>query len=210
MESELVGKIIRNNHPFELLMDEGKCSQEMLQRWVANRYIFQKTMIAKDAMVIYKCPDREFRRMWMKRIYEADAVDGGLESWIKLGHACGIDVTNESLVYPSVRLAMNAFLHWCEHADWKVIVASSLSQLKAVANHTKKFNTWYNLYPWIEANGLDYFLQRIGQVEEDSQMCLTFIQNQNIDPNAIAAALQMKRDVMKALLDAVYMDTLKK
>ena len=207
MEQKIVAETFVNNHPFERMLDEGTCTQYQLQQWLCNRYAFQKTMVAKDAIVLEKCPLRSFRKIWIKRIYDADDDNGGLECWIKLGQACGVDVTDESRVYPATRFAMESFLHWCHSVDWKVIVASSLSQLKALENHRKKCTTWYTLYPWIEPNGLEYFLMRITQVEEDSKACLEFIKNANLPPEEIKAASKIKREIMTCLLDAVYAST---
>lgn len=210
MEQKIIAETFRNNHVFERMMDAGECSQHQLQQWLCNRYCFQKTMVTKDAIVIEKCPSQSFRKLWIKRIHDADDVDGGLDCWVKLGAACGVDVTDESRVYPATRFAMESFLNWCRSVDWKVIVASSLSQLKALENHRKKFATWYTLYPWIEPNGLDYFLLRMAQVEEDSKACLEFIQSAQLPAEDIKAASKIKREIMTCLLDAVYLDTVVK
>ena len=66
MENKIVSETFRNNHPFEVLMDSGKCTKSQLQSWICNRYYFQKTMVSKDAIILSKCPDREFRQMWIK------------------------------------------------------------------------------------------------------------------------------------------------
>ncbi len=200
----IIKETFKNNHPFEVLMDSGLCTKEQLQGWVCNRYRFQQTMVAKDCIILSKCPDRTFRQMWIKRILEADAPDGGLESWIRLGVACGVDATDSTKVYPETKIAMDSFLQWCTATDWKIVVASSLSQLNAVVNHRRKFATWYDLYPWIEKGGLDYFLMRIGQVEVDSQRCLEFVQSQDLSEESLREATAIKRDIMKRMLDAIY------
>lgn len=205
MAQEIVEKTFRNDHPFEQLLDEGRATREQMQAWLCNRYWFQKTMVAKDAIVLAKCPDKAFRQIWVKRIKEADIEGGGLDSWIKLGWACDVDVTDESRVYPATRFAMTAFLEWCQRSDWVLIVASSLSQLRAVVNHKNKFDTWYTLYPWIKTDGLDYFIQRCAQVGVDSAHCLTFIQHIELPPDKIAEATKMKREIMQCMLDAVYL-----
>ena len=204
MENKIISETFRNNHPFEVLMDSGKCTKPQLQSWICNRYCFQKTMVAKDAIILAKCPNREFRQMWIKRIIEADSPDGGLESWIKLGTACEVDATDSDKVYPATKFAMDSFLNWCTITDWKIVVASSLSQLNAVINHRRKFATWYELYPWIETGGLDYFLLRIGQVEVDSQKCLDFVKSQNLSENSLREATKIKREIMKCMLDSVF------
>jgi len=200
----ILSETFKNNHPFEVLMDSGKCTQSQIQSWICNRYCFQKTMVAKDSIILSKCPDRTFRQMWIKRIIEADAPDGGLESWIRLGVACGIDATDSTKVYPATKFAMDSFLNWCTRTDWKIVVASSLSQLNAVVNHRRKFATWYELYPWIETGGLDYFLLRIDQVDIDSKKCLEFVQLNPLSEESLREATTIKREIMKCMLDSIY------
>jgi pyrroloquinoline-quinone synthase len=204
---QIVEKTFKNDHPFEKLLDNGLCTQKQIQAWLCNRYCFQKTMIVKDAIVLAKCSDRRFRQIWIKRIQEADEEGGGLDSWIKLGHACDVDVTDESKVYPATKFAMEAFINWCQQSDWVVIVASSLSQIKAAVNHQKKFDTWYNLYPWIKTDGLDYFIQRAFQASSDSQHCLEFIKGIDLPVDKIAEATKIKREIMTCMLDAIYLNS---
>ena len=51
MENKIISETFRNNHPFEVLMDSGKCTKSQLQSWICNRYYFQKTMVSKDAII---------------------------------------------------------------------------------------------------------------------------------------------------------------
>ena len=177
-----------------------------MQAWLCNRYYFQKSMVVKDAIVLSKCPDKEFRRIWIKRINEADEIGGGLDTWIKLGNACDVDVTDDSKVYPATKFAMDCFINWCQRSDWCIIVASSLSQIKAAINHKKKFDTWYTMYPWIKTDGLDYFIQRAFQATSDSEHCIEFIKGIEMSADKIAEATKIKREVMVCLLDAVYLN----
>ena len=204
---DIVEKTFRNDHPFEQLLDEGRATKEQMQVWLCNRYLFQKTMVVKDAIVLAKCPDKAFRQIWAKRLQEADEEGGGLDTWIKLGWACDVDVTDESRVYPATRFAMTAFIEWCQRSEWVLIVASSLSQIKAVVNHKNKFDTWYTLYPWIKSDGLDYFIQRSAQVGIDSKHCLEFIQGIELPTEKVKEATKMKREIMQCMLDAVYLHT---
>jgi len=199
--------VFSKSHEFEVLMDSGRCTVFEIQQWVRNRYAFQKAMVQKDLIVMYKCDSVEFRRTWIKRIIEADEPGGGLDSWVQLGIACGIDVHDQSLVYQETLDAIHTFLEWCHKSDWKIIVASSLSQLNAVKNHQNKLNTWYKLCPWIEPNGLKYFLLRIGQVSTDSQECLKFIENTQLPEDQLREATTVKRQLMKSILDGLYKHT---
>ena len=47
------------NHPFHVMMYEGKLTKEQLQCWVANRFYYQIAIPIKDAAILSNCPDIE-------------------------------------------------------------------------------------------------------------------------------------------------------
>ena len=124
-----------------------------------------------------------------------------------MGIACGVDVTDTSKLYPVVKQTLDKFIEWCLGANWKLIVTSSLSQLQATLNHKNKYSPWPELYPWIEPGGLEYFSLRTSQANVDSLKCLEFINEWNIPVEQIEYTAKLKRNVMLALLDAVYLNT---
>ncbi len=74
-------------------MDAGELTREELQRWVSNRFYYQKCIPLKDAAILANCPEVEVRRVWIQRIIDHDgATDatGGIESWLRLGEALGV------------------------------------------------------------------------------------------------------------------------
>src|SRR4051794_41584742 len=74
-------------------MDAGELTREELQRWVANRFYYQRCIPLKDAAIVSNCPDIEVRREWIKRIVDHDGTSagtGGIESWLRLGEALGV------------------------------------------------------------------------------------------------------------------------
>ena len=80
-------------HPFHRRMDAGELTREELQRWVANRFYYQRCIPLKDAAILANCPDVEVRREWVRRIIDHDgtaAGEGGIESWLRLGEALGV------------------------------------------------------------------------------------------------------------------------
>ena len=82
-----------NLHPFHRRMDAGELSREELQRWVANRFYYQKCIPLKDAAILSNCPEVEVRREWIQRIIDHDGTaegSGGIESWLRLGEALGV------------------------------------------------------------------------------------------------------------------------
>ena len=56
------GTRYHNLHPFHQRMDAGELSREELQRWVINRFYYQKSIPLKDAAIMSNCPEVEVRR----------------------------------------------------------------------------------------------------------------------------------------------------
>ena len=59
-----------HRHPFHLMMHEGKLSRGQLQAWALNRYYYQSRIPIKDAIILSRCEDPEFRRAWSKRVLD--------------------------------------------------------------------------------------------------------------------------------------------
>ena len=112
------GARYHNLHPFHRRMDAGELSREELQRWVANRFYYQKCIPLKDAAIMSNCPEVEVRREWIQRIIDHDGTaegSGGIESWLRLGEALGVsreDLVSERRVLPAVRYAVDAYVNF--------------------------------------------------------------------------------------------------
>ncbi len=95
-------------HPFHVAMYEGRATREQIQGWVANRFYYQVNIPLKDAAILANCPDREIRREWIQRLLDHDGApgeDGGIEAWLRLGEAVGLDpdqLRSQELVLPGV------------------------------------------------------------------------------------------------------------
>ena len=84
-----------DKHPFHKLMNDGKLTKEQLQVWVVNRLYYQINIPVKDALILAKCPDRQVRQAWVRRIIDHDGTatePGGIEKWIRLGEAMGFSM----------------------------------------------------------------------------------------------------------------------
>ncbi len=46
-----------HQHPFHLLMHEGKLSRGQMQAWALNRYYYQSQIPIKDATILARTPD---------------------------------------------------------------------------------------------------------------------------------------------------------
>src|SRR6185437_11236669 len=53
------GTRYHNLHPFHRRMDAGELTRDELQRWVANRFYYQKCIPLKDAAILSNCPEVE-------------------------------------------------------------------------------------------------------------------------------------------------------
>src|SRR4029077_546280 len=83
-----------HKHPFHLLMHDGKLSRGQLQAWALNRYYYQSVIPIKDAVILSRSEDADFRRAWRKRVVDHDGDgtrEGGIERWICLAEATGLE-----------------------------------------------------------------------------------------------------------------------
>ena len=49
------------HHPFHKRMNEGHCSVDEIQGWVANRLYYQMAIPVKDAAILANCEDHHFK-----------------------------------------------------------------------------------------------------------------------------------------------------
>ena len=105
-----------HQHPFHLMMHEGQLNRGQMQAWALNRYYYQSRIPIKDAIILSRSEDPDFRRAWRKRVVDHDgdsAQEGGIERWIRLAEATGLDrqrVMRCDEVLPAVRYAVDAYL----------------------------------------------------------------------------------------------------
>ena len=113
------------HHPFQVAMNSGKLNREQIQGWVINRFYYQVTIPLKDANLLAKCPHRDVRRRWIQRMIDHDGregEEGGIEAWLSLGEACGLDreeITSLVRVLPGVRFAVDAYVNFVRNASWE-------------------------------------------------------------------------------------------
>ena len=207
------------HHPFHVMMAEGKLTREQLKGWVANRFYYQISIPLKDAAILSNCDDREIRREWILRILDHDGCtlggiqdEGGIEAWVGLGQAVGLsrdDVTSLRYVVPAARFAVDAYVNFARRQPWQEAVASSLTELFAPHIHQQRIDTWPTQYPWVNAEGLRYFKQRLTQARRDVAHGLHFTlqhfsQTRALQERALDI-LQFKLDVLWALADAIML-----
>ena len=96
-----------HKHPFHLLMHQGRLTRGQLQAWALNRAYYQGIIPIKDALILARSTDPEFRRAWRKRIVDHDGADdqpGGIEKWIRLAEATKLVAADPDGANPSLGL----------------------------------------------------------------------------------------------------------
>jgi pyrroloquinoline-quinone synthase len=206
------GARYHDQHPFHRRMDAGELTHEELQRWVANRFYYQKSIPLKDAAIMANCDEVEVRREWVRRIIDHDGTAdgmGGIESWLRLGEALGVsreELVSERGVLPGVRYAVDAYVTFARSKPWVEAVASSLTELFGPAAIRVRLEALERHYPWIDRAGLEYFRTRLVLAPRDAQYALDLTVERcrtRAQQDAAVAALRFKTEVLWAQLDAI-------
>jgi pyrroloquinoline-quinone synthase len=206
------GSRYHNLHPFHVRMDAGELTREELQRWVANRFYYQRCIPLKDAAILANCPDIDVRREWISRIVDHDGTapgSGGIESWLRLGEALGVsrdELESERRVLPGVRYAVDAYVNFARQRPWVEAVASSLTELFGPAAIKVRVAALERHYPWIDPAGLEYFRARLELAPRDAQHALDIVVDRCLTlemQERAVAALKFKTEVLWAQLEAI-------
>lgn len=206
-----MGKMYHIHHPFHVRMYEGKCTKEEIQGWVANRFYYQCMIPIKDAAIMSNCDSLGDRRKWIDRINDHDSVGGGIEAWLELGEAVGLDkedLISHRYVLPSVKFAVDAYINFAKQRPWKEAAMSSLTEMFAPEIHQQRLSTWPQNYPWINQNGLRYFQKRLSEARRDVQhglaITLEEFNTRELQEKAFTI-LQFKLDILWTICDALYL-----
>jgi pyrroloquinoline-quinone synthase len=201
-------------HPYHLLMAEGKLDKEQIQGWVANRFYYQIKIPVKDANILANTPDRDIRRLWIQRIHDHDGWGedaGGIEAWTRLGEAVGIpreQLWSLEQVLPGVKFAVDAYVNFARNAPWQEAACSSLTEMFAPTIHKQRLAGWPDKYPWIEPEGLAYFRKRVSQASRDVErglaITLEHFKTRQQQERALEI-LQFKLDILWSMLDAMWL-----
>jgi pyrroloquinoline-quinone synthase len=199
-------------HPFHVRMDAGELTREELQRWVANRFYYQRCIPLKDAAILSNCPEIDVRRAWIKRIIEHDGTSagtGGIESWLRLGEALGVardELMSERRVLPAVRYAVDAYVNFARQRPWIEAVASSLTELFGPSAIRVRLAALEAHYPWIDPAALQYFRDRLVLAPRDARYALGLVVERCVtreEQHRAVAALKFKTEMLWAQLDAI-------
>ena len=201
-----------HQHPFHIMMHEGRLSRGQLQAWALNRYYYQSRIPIKDAIILSRSENPDFRRAWRKRLVDHDgdaSQKGGIERWIRLAEATGLErerVIACQEVLPAVCYAVDAYLDLVSKRSFLEAVASSLTELFSRDLIALRMDCLRQHYPWL-ASGLDYFTARLHQAPEDADFALQWVTEHahtRAEQELAIAALSAKCDILWAQLDALY------
>ena len=206
------GTRYHNLHPFHVRMDAGELTREELQRWVANRFYYQRCIPLKDAAILSNCPDIDVRRAWITRIIDHDGTSagtGGIESWLRLGEALGVtrdELMSEERVLPAVRYAVDAYVSFARQRAWIEAVASSLTELLGPGAIRVRLAALEAHYPWIDPAGLEYFRDRLVLAPRDAEYALGLVVERCLtreQQDRAVSALRFKTEMLWAQLEAI-------
>lgn len=201
-----------DRHPFHQRMHDGSLTQHQLQQWVLNRYYYQTRIPLKDALILSKSEDPDFRRLWLRRIQDQDGLQagqGGLASWLALARGVGLDVEDVRscrLVLPGVRLACDAYVQFVRESSLLQAVASSLTELFAPALMAQRVEAWRRHYPWVDREALEYFQMRISRASLDSTQAVEYVVQHAVSyerQEQCVSALIKKAEILWHMLDCI-------
>ncbi|AXC14681.1 Pyrroloquinoline-quinone synthase [Acidisarcina polymorpha] len=200
-----------HRHPFHVRMHQGELTRGQLQAWALNRYYYQSRIPIKDALLLAKSDDPAFRRTWRKRILDHDGDQdgyGGVEKWIQLAEATGLDrssVISYRGILPGVIFAVDAYLALVRDSSLLVAVASSLTELFSRDLISLRMDKMRLHYPYL-IPGLAYFEGRLTQAPEDAAFALDYVSTHArtaAEQQQVIRALERKCEILWAQLDAI-------
>ncbi|MFJ9823925.1 pyrroloquinoline-quinone synthase PqqC [Streptomyces sp. NPDC101160] len=219
---DVVERRYHHRHSFNVRMHEGELSPDEVRRWITNRFHYQRHIPVKDALIMSKLDTPELRRMWVRRVEQQDgraaggrtaggrtADEGGIERWLRLGEAAGLDravLLAGRQVLPGVRFAVDGYVNFCRHRPALDAVAASLTELSAPDLMRRRTAAFERHYPWVRSSGLAYFRDRVHQGRQAGDEALRLVLDWARDragQDRAVAALAFKCEVLWSLLDAV-------
>jgi pyrroloquinoline-quinone synthase len=202
-----------HRHPFHRLLQEGRLGRGQVQAWALNRFYYQSLIPLKDAAILSRARDVEFRRAWRQRLVDQDGDtegEGAIARWLLLTESLGLDrelVVSCQGVLPAVRFAAEANLRFVRERSLLEAVASSLTELFAPGALAERVAGMLAHYDFVRQEALAYFQARMEQAPRESAFALGFVKREARTPEqqeAVMGALIFKCDTLWAQLDALF------
>ena len=202
-----------HRHPFHQLLHGGRLDLFQVQAWALNRAYYQSQIPVKDATLIARSEDPEFRRAWRRRLADHDGdlgEIGGYERWLALTDGLDLDrdlVTSAGAILPATRFAVDAYVRFVRERPLVEAVASSLTELFAPEIISERVSGMLAHYAFVPPESLAYFEFRPPQARRDAAFALAYVKRQAKTrkcQDAVIAALRFKCGVLWAMLDALH------
>ncbi|MEM6491154.1 MAG: pyrroloquinoline-quinone synthase PqqC [Pseudomonadota bacterium] len=202
-----------NNHPFHILMRDGKLTRGQLQAWALNRYCYQSAIPVKDATLMARMRDPDLRRIWAQRVVDHDGAregQGGIVKWRALCAGLGLsvdDVIAERGLLPATRFAVEAYINYVREKPLLQAIASSLTEMFSPTIIQERTSAMLAKYDFVTEETLGYFTARLTQAPRDADHALAYVKAKARTPDdrqAVCDALIFKTDMLWAQLDALY------
>jgi pyrroloquinoline-quinone synthase len=201
-------------HPFHHMLHGGKLNKGQVQAWALNRYCYQSAVPRKDAALVSRVHDREFRRDWTHRILDHDGLppdeDGGIERWLVLTDGLGLDreyVISRRGALAATIFAVESYVTFVREQPLTVAVASSLTELFAPKIHKERIAGMLENYDFIDDKVMAYFKRRLTQAPRDANFALDYVLKNartREEQDACVDAVRFKCNVLWSQLDALY------
>ena len=202
-----------NLHPFHKLLHGGQCDHGQVQAWVLNRFYYQASIPMKDAALMSRTEDPELRREWRSRMEDHDGAgdnEGGIERWLRLAEAVGLErdyVMSTRGILPATRFAVDAYVRFVRDRSLLEALASSLTELFAPKIHEERIAGLLEHYDFANERSIAYFKRRLNEAPKDVRFTLAHVIERagtRAEQEAILGAVRFKTDVLWAQLDALY------
>ncbi len=211
---EIGAERYHNLHPFHKMLHGGEMTLGQVQAWALNRYVYQQGIPIKDYAILSNCEDKELRNLWRQRIFDHDGLgedEGGIERWLKLCEALGLDrdyVKSMEGVHPASKHAVDTYINFCRRAPLLIGFASCLTELFAPKIHKERIAGMLENYDFVDDSMVAYFRERLNQAPRDVDFALRYVKEHAVtmqQQQAVIDALYMKTGVLWAQLDALYL-----
>ena len=113
------------------------------------------------------------------------------------------------MVAPGTKFAVDAYINFAKQRPWQESVCSSLTELFAPHIHQQRIDSWPDMYPWINPEGMQYFKNRLTQARRDVEQGLHvtldyFGKSRELQERALEI-LQFKLDVLWVMADSIML-----
>ncbi len=202
-----------DKHPFHGLLHGGTLDRGQVQAWALNRYCFQANVPRKDAILISRSTDREFRREWTLRLLDHDGFgndEGGISRWLRLTDGLGLDrsfVMSQQGALPETLSIIESYLEFSRTQPHTAVVATTLTELFSPKLHRERLSGMLASYDFIDSATLTYFKQRLTHAPRDASFALEYVLANAATRAAqdeCVAAVRFKCEMLWSLLDEVH------